>query len=310
MVTIKAPAGSGEKMAQTAFDLGIARVGISRGRSLQKDGTQTEQDIVEIETMVPNAKKFLERLMVSSYYDPETFHFTTVSPQSIFASERPEDETKPFVRPTTDVYEELWQFVRITTSLVLRVFLAAFLLAYGMKEDFMPMIIAGLLFLPYHHHLLGMGMGEVLKEPRLLRQAITSFLLATGLIFAGGVVVALLTAPGIQFSGFEIPLIFSFLISLAIGVAAGLAATDEAGNKELIGLAATAHVSIYPAWFGMKLIHGFLPSERPMDHLLAFGVDVLTITVFAALTFMFVKMNGEGIRRFVRAKEKKGGISH
>ena len=121
---------------------------------------------------------------------------------------------------------------------------------------------------------------------------------------------ALLTAPGIQFSGFEIPLIFSFLISLAIGVAAGLAATDEAGNKELIGLAATAHVSIYPAWFGMKLIQGFLPSERPMDHLLAFGVDVLTITVFAALTFMFVKMNGEGIRRFVRAKEKKGGISH
>jgi nucleoside permease NupC len=90
---------------------------------------------------------------------------------------------------------------------------------------------------------------------------------------------------------------------VAIGVAAGLATTDEAGNKELIGLAATAHVSIYPAWFGLKFIFGFNPSDKPMEFLLAFGIDVLTIIVFAALTFWLIQMKGDGIRSFVKAKE-------
>lgn len=92
--------------------------------------------------------------MVAPFYNPSTFSFTVRHPESIFASELPEEETKPIVRPTTDIYEELWQFCKITVSLVGRVFLSAFLVAYGMREDFMPMIIAGLLFLPFHHHLL------------------------------------------------------------------------------------------------------------------------------------------------------------
>lgn len=305
LVTVKAPAGTGEKMAEIAFNIGISQVGISKGKSFKKNEEQTEQDIFEFETKTPYAKEFLEQLMASPIYDPDSFHFTTRLPKSIFATERPEDETMPFVRPTTDVYEELWQFLRITVSLIFRVFLSAFIMAYGMKEAFMPMIIAGLLFLPYHHHLLGIGLGAVLKETRLLRQAIQSFLLTTVLIVAGGAVVGLLTSPGIKFTEFgETPLIFSFLISMAIGVAAGFATTDEAGNKELIGLAATAHVSVYPAWFGLKFIFGFDPSDKPWDFLLAYGVDVLTIIAFAALTFKLVQMKGAGIRAFVRAKEK------
>ena len=72
--------------------------------------------------------------------------FTVRHPESIFASEPPEEETKPLTRPTTDVYEELWQFCKVTSSLIGRVLLSAFLVAYGMKEGFMPLIIAGLLF--------------------------------------------------------------------------------------------------------------------------------------------------------------------
>lgn len=293
-------------MAEIAFEIGIAEVSISEGRALKKDKGEIVQDVFEFQTKTPNAKKFIEQLMSSGFYDPDSFSFTTRLPESIFGSERPEDETMPFVRPTTDVYEELWQFLRITESLLGRIFLSAFLLCYGMKESFMPLIIAGLLFLPYHHHLLGMALGATLKEWRLLRQGIYSFLLATALIVAGGVVVGLLTHPEIKFTAFaETPLFFSFLISTAIGIAAGFAAMDDAGRRELIGLAATAHLAVYPAWFGMKFVFGFDPSDKPMEFLLAFGMDVITIILFAALTFKVMKMRGEGIRSFVKVKEEE-----
>lgn len=132
------------------------------------------------------------------------------------------------------------------------------------------------------------------------------FLLATVLIVAGGMVVGLLTHPEIKFTAFaETPLFFSFLISTAIGIAAGFAAMDDAGRRELIGLAATAHLAVYPAWFGMKFVFGFDPSDKPMDFVLAFGMDVVTITLFAALTFKVMKMKGKGIRLFVKEKEKE-----
>lgn len=293
-------------MAEIAFQVGISQVSISEGRALKKDRSQMMQDVLEFETDTPNSKEFIELLMSSEFYDPDTFSFTTRHPESIFGTERPEKETLPIVRPTTDVYQELWQFLRITVSLATRVFLSAFLMAYGMKEDFMPLIIAGLLFLPYHHHLLGMGLGASIKEWRLLRQGIYSFLLATALVVAGGVAVGLLTHPEIKFTAFgETPLFVSFLISVAIGIAAGFAAMDEAGRRELIGLAATAHLAVYPAWFGMKFVFGFDPSDTPKEFLLAFGMDVVTITFFAGLTFKLMKMRGDGIRSFVRAKEKE-----
>lgn len=306
LVTVKGPEGTGEKMAEIAFRSGIAEVSLSKATALKKENSQVVQDVFEFETKTANAKQFIERLMSSSFYDPDSFRFTTRLPESIFATEPPEEETVPIVRPTTDVYEELWMFLRITVSLVARIFLAAFLFSYGMKENFMPLIIAGLLFLPYHHHLLGMALGITIREWRLLRQGFYSFLLGTVLIVAGGVVVALLTHPEIEFTAFaETPLFFSFLISAAIGVAAGFAAMDDAGRRELIGLAATAHLSVYPAWFGMKFVFGFDPSDNPMEFLLAFGMDVVTIVVFAALTFKIMKMRGEGIRNFVRRKEKE-----
>lgn len=306
LVTVKSPAGTGVKMAELAFQAGISEVNISEGKVIRKDRTESVQDIFEFQTKTPNAKKFLEQLMSSSFYDPGAFSFITRLPESIFGSERPEDETMPFVRPTTDVYQESWQFLRITKSLIVRVFLSAFLLSYGMKEAFMPLIIAGLLFLPYHHHLLGIALGGSLMEWRLLRQGIYSFLLATALIILGGVVVGLLPHSEIKFTAFaETSLYISFMISTAIGVAAGFAAMDDAGRRELIGLAATAHLAVYPAWFGMKFLLGFDPTDKPMDFLVAFGMDVITITFFAALTFKLMKMKGEGIREFVKVKEKE-----
>lgn len=295
-------------MAEIAFQCDISEVSLGEQTILSPKKDATVKEVFEFMTKTNNAKLFIERLMDSSFYEPEKFSFTTRHPESIFANEPPEKETYPIDRPTTDVYEELWQFTVITKSLVGRVLISALLLSYGIHSDYMPLIIAGLLFLPFHHHLLGMALGAEIKEWRFFRQGIYTFLLSTLLITAGGVIVALITEPELKWSAFkETPLLFSFLISMVIGIAAALASSDDAGRRELIGLAATAHVSIYPAWFGLKFIYGFDPGDKPLELLGVFLMDVLTIIIFSILTFKFLKMKGSGIRRFVRDKKRSRG---
>ena len=299
LVKVRAPKTDSQKVADLAFSKGIHAVTIYETNLLHKEKPATVADIVEIETNTPKAKDFVESLMDSDFYDPNYFSFVVRHPESIFASEPPEKETYPIVRPSTDVFEEFWQFSQVTVSLVLRVLLSAILVAYGMKDGYMPLIIAGLLFLPYHHHLLGMALGGSLKDGRLFGQAVKAFLIATILIVLGGVVIGLLTHGHIKFMDFaKTPILYSFIISLVIGAAAGFGAVDDAGRRELIGLAATAHLSVYPVWFGMKFVFGFDPADKPMEFLLVFLMDVVTITLAALVVFSFMKMKGRGIRRF------------
>ncbi|MDX5423256.1 MAG: hypothetical protein LPK14_13445 [Hymenobacteraceae bacterium] len=246
LVTIKAPSGQGKSVAELAFAAGASHVTIRQARKYTADQNVTDLDVVEVETATPKAKKFLESLMASAVYDPDTFTFTVLHPESLFADDPPEEETYPIVRPTTDVYEELWQFTRVTVSLAGRVFLSSVLLAYGMVEDILPLIIAGLLFLPYHHHMLGTALGAMLREWRFLWQGLLALVITTVLIVGAGACVAIFTKPPIGFQEFGTPL-SGFVLASAIGVAAALGAMDDAGRRELIGLAATAHISVYPA---------------------------------------------------------------
>ena len=306
LVTVRCPKGKGSQVAEIAMSADITEVAVLEGRLLRKSGGETLVDEVKIETSTPKAKEFVESLMDSSLYDPNTFSFSIRHPESLFASEPPEEETVPISRPTADVYEELWQFCKVTRSLILRVFLSAFLVAYGIREGFMPLIIAGLLFLPYHHHMLGLGFSAGIKEWRLFKQALSGFLVTTVLIFLGGIAMALLSHSGIKWSAFtETTFLFSFLISMAIGIAAGLGSTDDAGRKELIGLAATAHISVYPIWFGLKVIYGFDHADKPLHILWIYLLDVATLILFAGLTFKLMKMKGQGIRNFLKEKIRK-----
>lgn len=301
LVTVHAPKGQGQKIADLAMAADISEVAISETRLLRKEKEPSIAEVINVQTNTPKAKKFVESLMVAPFYDPEQYSFTVRHPESLFASERPEKETDPIIRPTTDVYEELWQFCQITISLVGRVFISAFLVAYGMREGFMPLIIAGLLFLPYHHHMLGLALGAGVKEWRFFRQALLSFLVTTILIVCGGVAMALLSEPGIKWTAFsETTVLFSFLISMAIGIAAGLGSIDDAGRRELIGLAATAHISVYPIWFGLKFIYGFDHSDKPWHLLQVYLMDVVTLVFFAGITFKIMGMKGKGIRNFIQ----------
>ncbi len=300
LITIRAPKEKGTEVAEMAFQADIAQVSMYEAKALRKDKPPTVHDVVEVETATPKVKKFIEALMDAPFYDPKTYSFTIRHPESVFASEPPEKETEPIIRPTTDVYEELWQYSKITVSLLGRVFFSSLLLCYGMREAYMPLIIAGLLFLPYHHHMLSTALGGSIMEWRFFRQGLYALLLSTCCIVAAGVVIGLIMEPGIKFTQFSSSAMSSFLLSMIIGIAAGLGAVDDAGRRELIGLAATAHIAVYPAWFGMKFIFGFAPADNPMKYMWVFLMDVTTLTLFAAISFKIMKMHGEGIRRFIK----------
>lgn len=304
LITVRAPKGHGEDIADIALKADIDRVGIQQASARQKDGESFDEDVVEMHTATPKAKEFIERLLDSPLYDPQKYSFTIRHPNSVFAAEPPKKETYPIVRPTPDIYAELWQFSNITISLIFRVFLAALLVAYGMREAYMPLIIAGLLFLPYHHHMLSMSLGASIKEWKFFRQGLLAFIISTLCIIAAGICIGLIMEPHIKFTAFDSTHLKSFLISIVIGLAAGFGALDDSGRRELIGLAATAHVSVYPVWFGMKFIFGFESDDKPIEYLITYLIDIFTIIISSAIVFKLMKLHGSGIKKFVKSFSK------
>jgi hypothetical protein len=91
-----------------------------------------------------------------------------------------------------------------------------------------------------------------------------------------------------------------FLISVGVGIAAGLATADDVGRREMIGLAATAQVAILPVWFGISFVFGFpvMDSATPGQRALSLTVNVVTIVVAAFATYALLRMRGEGLSRF------------
>lgn len=235
--------------------------------------------------------------MAAPFYDPKEYAFSVWHPRSVVAGDHPAKETRPIVVPTTDVFEELWQFSHVTVSFVGRVFLSSLLVAYGMIEMFLPVMIAGLLFLPYHHQMLSIGLGAWTREWRLALQGLYALVVGTILVTAAGASVALLTEPPLRFQEFSSPL-SGFLIAAVIGVAAGLASADDAGRRELIGLAATAHLAVLPAWLGISMVFGFPERAVVLERLAAFGISVLTLTLAAGCTYGLLGMRGKAVRRF------------
>lgn len=306
LIKVRLPQNAAQKVVDLAFSNGIKEVSVNEERLYNSSRTVGTVDVVHVETNTPKAKAFIEALTAANFYDPDKFSFTIRHPETIFASEAPEKETEPIIRPTVDVYEELWQFSKITRSLVLRILFSAMLVAFGMKEGYLPLIIAGLLFLPYHHHLLGMALATSIKEWKFLGQTVLVFLVSTIIIVAGGFFIGLMTQPHIKFMEFsETPVMFSFLISILIGAAAGLGSVDDAGRRELIGLAATAHLAVYPLWFGLKFAFGFDPADKPIHFLLIFVMDFMTISFSAFIVYLLMKMKGKGIRHFASVRRNK-----
>src|SRR5438270_7988747 len=293
-ITVKGPNGSAKDIARLAFASGIAEVTVQQGQTLQATKQETVNDIVKIATATPTAKKFIDALIAAPFFNQEEYTIAVKQPRSIISSEKLSNITRPLVEPTIDILEELWQFSHVSFGFVGRILIGAFLLAYGMIQFKLLFMIAGLLFIPLLPPMLAMGFGIWTRQFRLAAQGMLAFVVATILLLCGGVSVALMTSPPLLYNESN-SFLAGFLISLAVGVAAGLATADDVGRREMIGLAATAQVAILPVWFGICFVFGF-PIADPASakqRALSLAINIVGIIVASLVTYAVLRMNGD-----------------
>ena len=284
LIKISSPEGKGPAVAETAFSVGIKNASLHQTEQLKPHGQSERKDVVELQTSTPKAKQFVDELLKSNYYNSDEYSFSVRSPRSIVARENMPEVTKPLSETAVDILQELYQFSYITYSFVGRILIAGCLLAYGMIQQQLLLMIAGLLFLPLLPLLQAIGFGFWTGQLKLALQGLIAFLLAVLLLVGGGVLVAAMAEPPLRYNEFN-SLLVGFLISLIVGAAAGLAIIDDAGKREMIGLAASAQIAIIPVWLGICIVFGLpatVGTDQALTHIISFVINVVTITVAAA----------------------------
>jgi hypothetical protein len=301
-VTITAPEGKGVDVAAIAFSVGIRDVSLIPVRALKSDEAEKRKDLIEIETATHLAKAFVEKLSSSPFFNTEEYAITIRQPRSIYSSRDIRSLTRPLVEPTSDLFQELWQFSQITFGFIGRIYIGALLLAFGLVDYRLLFMIAGLLFIPLLPLMLGIGFSLLTRQWKLLGQSFLALLTATVLMAARGATVALFSLPPIRYVESN-SLLTGFVISLAVGIAAGLATSDDVGRREMIGLAATAQVAIVPTWFGLAMVLG-LPANDPVpaeQRATSLIINVAGIVVASFATYAALRMRGESLRAFKEA---------
>lgn len=299
LVKVIAPEGSADKIAQVAFRVGIRHVSTHQEQKLTVNQPGETKDVVDITASTPKAKAFLDVLTAEPFFDPGQYSVSVRQPRSVLSSDNVSALTWPVAEPSLDIYEELWQFSHITYSFAGRVFIAGALAAYGMIENRLLIMLAGLLFVPFLPLLLAVGFGLHIGEWRLTKLGALAFFVGVLLLMGAGVVVALLVNKPIYYNESN-PLIASLIISFAIGVAATLALGDDVGKREIIGLAASAQVAIIPVWFGISLVMGYPAPGRnaALQRAITFLVNVASVIAATFCTFIMLRVRGKGLRRF------------
>lgn len=291
LIKIAAPEGLGEQVTKIAFAVEIEKVSRWRLESHERDGSIGTKDIVDIETSTPKAKRFIDALLEADFYNRDDFSISTRQPRAIISKTSLREITEPFVEPSGDILEELFQFSHITLSFVGRVLVGSCLIAYGMIEHKLLLMIAGLLVLPLTPLLLAVSFGARTGIWNLVGQGTLAFLLVTVLLFAGGAGVAALAEPPIKYQDFN-TLTVSLLISLGVGIAAVFANTDDAGHRQLIGLAAAAQIALIPVWFGISAVFGFpatASQNEIMERAASFFLNTITIIVVSFIIYTLTK---------------------
>ncbi|HEV7398179.1 MAG TPA: hypothetical protein VGN86_16830 [Pyrinomonadaceae bacterium] len=298
-ITITGPEGSASEVAQIAFAVGIERVSVFERRILESQGAESKKDFVEMDVGTHMAKAFMDKFTGASFFSREKFSIAVRQPRALIVREEISQLARPLVGPAIDIFEELWQFSEITYGFVGRILIGALLLAYGLVEYKLLLMIAGLLFIPLLPLMLSMGFGLWTQQWRLAAQGLFSLIVAILLLGTGGVIVGLLTDPPVRYSEFT-SLGTGLLISIAVGVAAGLATTDDVGRREMIGLAATAQIAIIPAWLGLCLIHGFPVADGTPISRLVLGLltNIAALIVSSLVTYAALGIKGSALRSF------------
>jgi hypothetical protein len=290
-------------VVEVAFSAGASDLTVFEKHVVSQDGSERIKEIVELDCGTSIAKTFLDLLTSKPFFNRDEFSIAIRQPRSLVSQGNLSMLTRPLVEPATDVFEELWQFSQITYGFVGRILIGAVLLAYGLVQYQLLLIVAGLLFIPLLPLMLSAGFGLWTRQWRLVAQGLLALGIALLLLTLGGVLVALLTSPPVRFTEFN-SLMTGVLLSAVVGVAGGLATTDDVGRREMIGLAATAQVAIIPAWIGLCLIHGFpLLGDRPALRLIGLLLNIAAIIVLSLLTYAALRIRAATLRCFKDAPD-------
>jgi hypothetical protein len=300
LVKVSAPQGKGPDLAKIAFNCGISEVAVHQVLRHKPGSQPVPRDVVDAQVSTPEAKAFVEALVSAPFYNRKDYAIEVREPRSILKSTSTRDITRPVAAPILDIDEELWQFTHVTYSFVMRIFIAALLVAYGMVEDNPLFIVGGLIFLPFMPIVLAFSFGLMSRQWRLVAHAAIAFVTGTLLVTAGAVVVAALVDPPIMFEKFP-PLAAGLCFSFVIGVAAALGTADDVGHRQLVGLAAASQLAIVPAWFGLSLVFGF--SGDVAQKLSGFGVNVVALVAAAVTVYGALSLGGQVPHRTARRKE-------
>ena len=95
---------------------------------------------------------------------------------------------------------------------------------------------------------------------------------------------------------------FSHITASFVGrvlVGAGFANIDDAGQRQLIGLAATAQIALVPVWFGIALVFGFPPNESQnqiIERAASFFLNTLTMIVVTFVIYTLTKAASSALK--------------
>jgi hypothetical protein len=284
LIKISAPVRYRERVIHTAFSAGVDSVSVHDVTRYTTSGDD-ERAAIGIETSTPIAKKFIDKLLAEDYFRGSGITFNTRQPRAVISGRDVREITYPMCEPATDLYHELWQFSHVTYGLIGRILVSACLLAHGLIESKILLIIGGLLFLPVLPMVMSISYGVIGGQGKLALQGAMAFVSATAVLFVGGVIVAAVSGPPIRFNDIG-SLGTGVLISVGVGIAAQLAAIDDAGRREMIGLAAASQLGLIPVWLGMMTVFGIpaaSDNNEVLTRVLSFGANfvVLVLAIMA-----------------------------
>ena len=282
LVKFTVPKGRGKDVARIAFDCGISAVSVHEVEQLNVGVEPRRNEAVEMKVSTGECRTVVEAVVRAPFYNRHDCAIDIREPRSILKETHTREVTYPFAAPAVDIEQELWQFSHVTVSFVLRVFVAAILLSYGMVSDNPLLMVGGLAFLPLMPLVLGMSVGTLARQWKLVAQSLAAFMTATLVILAAGVAVALFAKPPLAFTQFP-PMAAGIVFSFGVGVAAALATADDAGHRQLVGLAAASQLALVPAWLGISLVFGF--TDSPGEKLTGFGLNTVALAIGAALVY-------------------------
>src|SRR5688500_12308704 len=163
----------------------------------------------------PQAKAFIDALVEAPFFDRMEYAIEIREPRSVLKATSTREITQPLPAPILDIDQELWQFTHVNYSFVLRVVIAALLLAYGMIHDNPLLMIGGLVFMPFMPLVLAVSFGSLTRQWQLAGHAAIAFVTGTLLIVAAAVGVAMAVEPPMMFDKFP-PMFAGLFFSLVV----------------------------------------------------------------------------------------------